>query len=596
MAEERQRQKILVAPAWPYAAGKRHLGHVVGFAVPADIFARYQRLKGNDVLMVSGTDEHGTPVMVTADRESVSPHEIAERYNKLIREDLRDLGISYDCFTRTTTQNHARVTTDFFRTLYEHGCLIEKTTLGAFSASTGNTLPDRYIEGTCPICGYTEARGDQCDNCGNQLDPTDLINPRSIIDGSTPEFRETKHLFLDLPQFADRLRPWIESKTSWRANVRNFSLSLVGNLKPRAMTRDIDWGIPVPVEGYPPETKRIYVWFDAVIGYLSAAVEWARNRGDAEAWREWWQNPDSAHAYFMGKDNIVFHTVIWPSMLLGYGEGGELGAGKGELHLPDDVVASEFLTMEGKQLSTSRAVAIYVRDVLERYDPDPVRYFLTAAGPETQDSDFSWAEFLRRNNDELLANWGNLVNRTLTNAYRNFSEVPTPGELTEEDRQTLAAIESGFGVVGRSIAESKFKQALAEAMRLSSLGNQYVDHQAPWAVIKEDRERAATILYVALRVVDSLKVLFTPFLPFSSQKLHELLGYEGWLAGPLEFREIEEDDGEKHTILTGDYSTWVGRWEPSELRAGQRLREPEPLFRKLDPEIVEEELTRLTSA
>jgi methionyl-tRNA synthetase len=569
---------------------------VVGFAVPADIFARYQRLKGNDVLMVSGTDEHGTPVMVTADREGVSPREIAERYNKLIREDLRDLGISYDCFTRTTTQNHARVTTDFFRTLYDHGCLIEKTTLGAFSASTGNTLPDRYIEGTCPICGYPEARGDQCDNCGNQLDPTDLINPRSIIDGTTPEFRETKHLFLDLPQFAERLRPWIESKTSWRANVRNFSLSLVGNLKPRAMTRDIDWGIPVPVEGYPPETKRIYVWFDAVIGYLSAAVEWARNGGDEEAWREWWQNPDSTHAYFMGKDNIVFHTVIWPSMLLGYGEGGELGAGKGDLHLPDDVVASEFLTMEGKQLSTSRAVAIYVRDVLERYDPDPVRYFLTAAGPETQDSDFSWAEFLRRNNDELLANWGNLVNRTLTNAYRNFGEVPTPGGLTEDDSQTLAAIEAGFDVVGRSIGESKFKQGLAEAMRLSSLGNQYVDHQAPWAVIKEDRERAATILYVALRVVDSLKVIFTPFLPFSSQKLHELLGYEGWLAGPLEFREIEEDGGEKHTILTGDYSNWVGRWEPSELRAGQSLREPEPLFRKLDPEIVEEELSRLTPA
>ncbi|MDP9262511.1 MAG: methionine--tRNA ligase, partial [Actinomycetota bacterium] len=456
MAEQQQKQKILVAPAWPYAAGKRHLGHVVGFAVPADIFARYQRLKGNDVLMVSGTDEHGTPVMVTADREGVSPHEIAERYNRLIREDLRDLGITYDCFTRTTTQNHARVTTDVFRTLYEHGCLIEKTTLGAFSASTGNTLPDRYIEGTCPICGYAEARGDQCDNCGNQLDPTDLINPRSIIDGTTPEFRETKHLFLDLPKFADRLRPWIESKTSWRTNVRNFSLSLVNDLKPRAMTRDIDWGVPVPVEGYPPETKRIYVWFDAVIGYLSAAVEWAHNSGDAEAWREWWQNPESTHAYFMGKDNIVFHTVIWPSMLLGYGEGGELGAGK-ELHLPDEVVASEFLTMEGKQLSTSRAVAIYVRDVLERYDPDPVRYFLTAAGPETQDSDFSWAEFLRRNNDELLANWGNLVNRTLTNAHRNFGEVPAPGELTDEDRQVLAAIESGFDTVGRLIAESKFK-------------------------------------------------------------------------------------------------------------------------------------------
>ena len=596
MSESPAKKKILVAPAWPYASGRRHLGHVVGFAVPADIFARYHRLKGDDVLMVSGTDEHGTPVMVTADREGVSPREIAERYNKLTREDLRNLGITYDNFTRTTTQNHARVTTDMFRTLYDHGCLIEKTTLGAFSPSTGNTLPDRYIEGTCPICGYTEARGDQCDNCGNQLDPTDLIEPHSIIDGSTPEFRETKHLFLDLPAFADRLRPWIESKTSWRPNVRNFSLSLVDDLKPRAMTRDIDWGIPVPVEGYPPETKRIYVWFDAVIGYLSAAVEWAQNNGTPEAWRDWWQNPDATHAYFMGKDNIVFHTVIWPSMLLGYGTGGELGAGKGELHLPDEVVASEFLTMEGKQLSTSRSIAIYVSDVLERYDPDPVRYFLTAAGPETQDSDFSWAEFLRRNNDELLANWGNLVNRTLMNAQRNFGEVPQPGELTDEDRKALATVEAGFPTVGKSIEEGKFKQALTEAMRLSSIGNQYVDYQAPWAVIKEDRERAATILFVALRIVDSLKMIFTPFLPFSSQKLHELLGYEGFIAGPLEFREIEEEGEDRHTILTGDYSGWIRRWEPSELPAGQKLREPEPLFRKLEPSIVADELARLTES
>jgi methionyl-tRNA synthetase len=596
LAEKRSKRKILVAPAWPYASGKRHLGHVVGFAVPADIYARYHRLRGDDVLMVSGTDEHGTPVMVTADREGVSPREIAERYNRLIREDLRDLGISYDTFTRTTTQNHAWVTTDFFRTLYEHGCLIEKTTLGAFSPTTGNTLPDRYIEGTCPICGYPEARGDQCDNCGNQLDPTDLINPRSIIDGSTPEFRETKHLFLDLPKFGDRLRPWIESKKSWRPNVRNFSLALVDDLKPRAMTRDIDWGVPVPVEGYPPETKRIYVWFDAVVGYFSAAVEWAQNSGTPEAWRDWWQNPDATHAYFMGKDNIVFHTVIWPSMLLGNDEGGELGAGKGPLHLPDEVIASEFLTMEGKQLSTSRSVAIYVRDVLERYDPDPVRYFLTAAGPETQDSDFSWAEFLRRNNDELLANWGNLVNRTLTNAYRQFGEVPQPGPLTEEDRRALGEIGVGFESVGGLIDEAKFKAALAEAMRLSSIGNQYFDHQAPWAVIKEDRERAATILFIALRMVDSLKTIFTPFLPFSSQRLHELLGYEGWIAGPLEFREIEEEGGERHTILTGDYVSWAGSWQPSELPSGQKLREPEPLFRKLDPGIVDEELARLTPA
>src|SRR5205823_7029516 len=275
-------------------------------------------------------------------------------------------------------------------------------------------------------------------------------------------------------------------------------------------------------------------------------------------------------AYFMGKDNIVFHTVIWPSMLLGYGEGRELGAGKGDLHLPDEVVASEFLTMEGKQLSTSRAVAIYVRDVLERYDPDPVRYFLTAAGPETQDTDFTWAEFLRRNNDELLANWGNLVNRTLTNAQRNFGEVPTPGELTAQDREALESIAAGFASVGELIEQARFRAALAEAMRLSSIGNQYVDHEAPWAAIKEDRERAATILYVALRIVDSLKLIFTPFLPFTSQKLHELLGYEGWLAGPLEFCEIEEGDASRHTILTGDYTDWVKRCEPSDLADGQK--------------------------
>src|SRR5919198_5613095 len=574
-------KNVLVAPAWPYASGPRHLGHVVGFAVPADIFARYHRLKRNRVLMVSGTDEHGTPVMVTADREGVSPREIADRYNQLIREDLRDLGISYDCFTRTTTSNHARVTTDIFRTLYDKGYLIEQTTLGAFSASTGNTLPDRYIEGTCPICGYPEARGDQCDNCGNQLDPADLINPHSVIDGTTPEFRETTHLFLDLPKFADRLRAWIESKTTWRPNVRNFSLSLVDELKPRAMTRDIDWGVPVPVDGYPEATKRIYVWFNAVIGYLSATVECAQTRGLPEAWREWWQEPDSLHAYFMGKDNIVFHTVIWPSMLLGYEKGGELGAGK-ELHLPDDVVASEFLTMEGKQLSTSRAIAIYVRDVLERYDPDPVRYFLTAAGPETQDSDFSWAEFLRRNNDELLANWGNLVNRTLTNAYRNFGAVPALGELTDADRAVLDGVAAGFDSVGALIEQARFRAAIAEAMRVSTLANQYVAEQAPWAVIKDDRDRAGAILFVALRCVDSLKVLLTPFLPFTCQTLHELLGYDGYLAGPLEFREIAEDDDRTHEILTGDYSGWVGRWEPSELPAGQRLREPRPLFRKLD--------------
>src|SRR3954463_16580797 len=295
-------RKILVAPAWPYAAGHRHLGHVAGFGVPSDVFARYHRLRGNDVLMVSGTDEHGTPVMVIADDEGLSPREAADKYNELTRNDLRSLGISYDLFTRTTTGNHARVVRDLFRTLHEHGFIFEQTMLGAFSTRTGNTLPDRYIEGTCPICGFTRARGDQCDNCGNQLDPIDLIDPRSKIDGTTPEFRETSHLFLDLPAFGDRLIEWIESKDDWRPNVRNFSLELAREIKPRPITRDLDWGVRVPVPGYEEDpNKRIYVWIDAVVGYLSAAVECAEFRGAPDSWRDWWQDPEARHVYFMGK-------------------------------------------------------------------------------------------------------------------------------------------------------------------------------------------------------------------------------------------------------------------------------------------------------
>jgi methionyl-tRNA synthetase len=561
--------------------------------VPSDIFARYHRLKGNDVLMVSGTDEHGTPVMVSADRAGVSPRELADRNNALILDDYVRLGLSFDTFTRTTTRNHYEVTQDVFRTLYERGYLVERTTLGAFSPATGRTLPDRYIEGTCPICGYPDARGDQCDNCGNQLDPVDLGDPRSIIDGSTPEFRETTHLFLDLPAFSSRLEAWLAAKTHWRPNVRNFALALVRDLKPRAMTRDIDWGVPVPVPGYPEETKRIYVWFDAVIGYLSASVEWARNRGTPDAWREWWQDADSRHFYFMGKDNIVFHAVIWPAMLLGYGSGGTVGAGKGDLQLPDNVVSSEYLTMEGKKASTSRNLAIWVGDFLSRYDPDPLRYYLAAAGPETQDTDFTWDEFVRRNNDELLANWGNLVNRTLVNAHRTFGEVPSPGELTDDDRRLLDAVAGGFDSIGTLIEQVRFKAAIAEAMRISSLANQYVADQAPWALVKADRDRGATVLYVALRCVDSLKTLLAPFLPFTSQVVHELLGHDGYLAGPLEIRTESEADGSTHRVLTGDYATWVGSWAPSELAPGQALLEPRPLFRKLPPETAAEELARL---
>src|SRR5919109_647060 len=433
-----QPQRILVAPAWPYANGPRHIGHLAGFGVPADVFARYQRLRGNRVLMVSGTDEHGTPIMVAADNEGRSYRETADHYSGVIREDLRDLGLTYDVFTRTTTPNHHRVVRDVFRTLYDKGFIVERSMQVAFSQSSGNTLPDRYIEGTCPYCGFESARGDQCDNCGRQLDPIELINPRSLIDGQPPIFRETNHLFLDLPAFADKLRDWISRQQHWRPNVRRFSLNLLDDLRPRPVTRDLDWGVRIPVPGYDEdERKRVYVWFDAVIGYLSASIEWAAMTGEPDAWREWWQNPDSLHSYFMGKDNVTFHTVIWPSILLGYGSGGEFGAGRGELVPPYDIVSSEYLTMEGKRFSTSRNVVIYVRDVLSRYDADAVRFVLTIAGPETQDTDFTWAEFARRNNDELVATWGNLVYRTLTNAYRNFGEVPEAGELSAADQALL---------------------------------------------------------------------------------------------------------------------------------------------------------------
>jgi methionyl-tRNA synthetase len=588
-------ERVLVAVAWPYANGPRHIGHVAGFGVPSDVFARYHRLKGNDVLMVSGTDEHGTPIMVAADREDVTPQELVDRNNEVIREDLRRLGLSYDLFTRTTTANHHGVVRDVFRTLYERGFLVERTMHGAFSAATGRTLPDRYIEGTCPICGFPDARGDQCDNCGNQLDPQDLIDPRSKVDGEPPVFRETSHLFLDLPAFREQLRTWIETQSHWRPNVRRFSLQLLDELRPRPVTRDLDWGVRVPVAGYDErEDKRIYVWIDAVVGYLSASVEWAALTGDADAWRLWWQDPGARHFYFMGKDNIVFHSVIWPAQLLGYGDGGELGAGAGRLVLPYDVVSSEFLTMEGKQFSTSRNVVIHVGDFLDRYGPDSLRYYLTAAGPETHDTDFTWAEFVRRNNDELVANWGNLVNRTLQSAHRNFGCVPTPGQLTQPDRAVLAAVEAGFGTVGADIERARFRAALAEAMALAARVNRYVSAEAPWAALGTDPARASTILYVALRCIDSLKVLFTPFLPHSSQRLHELLGHDGWIAGPLEPREVVEPGGLGHVVLTGDYASWIGRWEPSSLTPGQQLREPAPLFVKLDPaKVVAAEIERM---
>src|SRR5262249_1922365 len=443
---------VLTAVAWPYASGPRHIGHVAGFGVPSDIFARYHRMAGSNVLMVSGTDEHGTPILVAADREGRTPQETADHYNLMIAEDLRTLGLTYDLFTRTAARPHYDVAQATFLGLLKTGYIFPQHTLGAISPSTGRTLPDRYIEGTCPICGYDAARGDQCDNCGNQLDPTDLIDPHSRINGETPKFVESEHYFLDLAAFTESLATWLRSRTNWRPNVVKFSLNLLGDVRAGAITRDLDWGVPVPLDGWRDRPdKRIYVWFDAVIGYLSASIEWAQRSGEPDAWRAWWQQPGAEAHYFMGKDNIVFHSEIWPAMLLGYSGKGDRGGepgGYGALNLPYEVVSSEFLTMEAQKFSASRGVGILVRDFLSRYDPDALRYYLSVAGPETQDTDFTWAEFLRRNNDELVAGWGNLVNRSISLAARNLGAIPGASGLTDADAGLLASSAAAFDTVG----------------------------------------------------------------------------------------------------------------------------------------------------
>ena len=589
---------ILTAPAWPYANGPRHIGHVSGFGLPSDMFSRYQRMAGNRVLMVSGTDEHGTPIQVAADAEGLTARQLADRYNRIIAEDLRSLGLSYDLFTRTTTGNHYAVVQEIFLGLLKNGYIFPQTTLGAISPSTGRTLPDRYIEGTCPICGYEHARGDQCDNCGNQLDPVDLINPRSKINGETPKFVETEQYFLDLPAFTEVLGKWLQSKQGqWRPNVLNFSLNLLDELRPRAITRDLDWGVPVPLDGWRDRPdKRIYVWFDAVIGYLSASIEWARRYGtDPDEWRAWWQSADAESYYFMGKDNIVFHSEIWPAMLFGYsGVGAKDGApgALGALNVPTEVVSSEYLTMEGRKFSSSRAVVIYVRDFLARYDVDALRYYVAVAGPENQDTDFTWSEFLRRNNDELVATWGNLVNRSVSFAARNIGSIPEPGHLTEVDRNILERSQQAFGQVGASLARSRFKAGVNEAMRAVAEANKYMSDQAPWKLRESDPERMRTVLHVVLQLVSDAKTLLTPFLPESSGKVYRMLGGEDEWSGTPRIEEVDEDGGPPYPVITGDYDT-AARWESQPVKPGTPLATPVPLFTKLDPSIVAEELARL---
>jgi len=549
-------ERIFIGVAWPYANGPLHLGQIAGAYLPADIFARYHRIKGNEVLMVSGSDQHGTPVTLRAEKEGKSPEEVVSRYHQGFLDCWEKLGISFDLFTTTGTLNHAQVVHDLFLTLLDKGYIYKDKMVLPYCSNCRRFLPDRYVEGTCPYCHHPKARGDQCDECGKPLNPADLIDLSCGICGEAPEIRESEHFFLRLSSFSEQLKPWVQEQSHWRQNVFNFTLSyLAEGLRDRAITRDIDWGVSVPVPGF--DEKRVYVWFEAVIGYLSASKEWAESCGDSERWRGFWQG-DVKSYYFIGKDNIIFHTVIWPAILLGYGD----------LNLPYDVPANEFLTLKGKQLSTSRNWAVWLPDYLERYDPDPLRYQLSIGMPETSDADFSWQEFVRRNNDELVATYGNLVHRVLTITYRNFDgRVPAAGDVDADSETLLSKAEATLNKVDDLLYGCHFREAMREAMALAQEANRYLDAKAPWKTIKEDRDSAATALSTALGVICCLKTVLYPFLPFSSGKLHRLLGFEGTVEG--------------------------GDWSISAPQTGQKLASPEPLFTKLDDEIVDEENNRL---
>ncbi len=590
-------ETVLVAVAWPYANAEIHVGNLTGSYLPADIFARYQRLRGRKVLMVSGSDSHGTPITVRADAEGKTPYQVYQEYHHGFIELYQKLGLTYDLFTSTHTTNHFDVSQKVFTALKENGFLYPASDMQWFAPSQNRFLPDRYVEGTCYLCGYENARSDQCDKCGNLLDPAQLIHPHSRIDGSTPELRQTEHYYLDLGKLQEQVTSFLRERESyWRPTVLRPSLGqiLAEGLHGRPITRDLDWGIPVPLEGW--QGKCMYVWFEAVIGYLSASIEWSQITGQPDAWREWWHSPTARTYYFIGKDNIPFHAIIWPAELMGMNTGfdEQMGITPAEpLNLPFDVPANEFMNMEGQKISGSRNWGVWANDFLSRYDPDALRYYLTVNMPENRDTDWAWEDFFKRNNDELVATWGNLANRVLAFNYRTFDgQVPEPGELTALDKSLLEQVEAGFQTVAQEMEAVHLRAALGETMRLASEVNKYLDQTAPWTAIKTDRAAAARAVYVALRAIDSIKILIAPFLPFSSEKLHTYLGYSAPLFGTQSTETITDSVAE-HTVMRYHGETATGHWQPSHLPAGQPLNQPGPLFKKLDVKIIEEERARL---
>ncbi len=559
-------KRYTITAALPYTNGPVHIGHLAGVYVPADIYARFQRIQGKDVAFVCGSDEHGVPITIKAKKEGITPQEVVDKYHSIIKQSFQDFGITFDNYSRTSAKVHHKTASEFFKKLYEDGKFIEQTTEQFYDKEANQFLADRFILGTCPKCGFEESYGDQCENCGTSHNATDLINPKSSITGNTPSLKETKHWFLPLDQYEPWLKEWIVEghKKDWKSNVYGQCKSWIDDgLRPRAVTRDLDWGIPVPVEG--ADGKVLYVWFDAPIGYISATKEWAEKEG--KDWEPYWKDKETKLLHFIGKDNIVFHCIIFPSML----------KAEGSYILPNNVPANEFLNLEGNKISTSKNWAVWLHEYLEEFpnQQDVLRYVLTANAPETKDNDFTWADFQARNNNELVAVFGNFINRVvvLTNKYYD-GIVPTPSEFSETDVVTLKTLQDSPALIEESLERYRFREAQGRMMNVARLGNKYLADEEPWKTFKTDEERTKTVLFVSLQIASALAVLCEPFLPFTSEKLKSILCHS-----ELDSESTWKDVSTKETLLPTTHQIGKG----------------ELLFSKIEDEQMQNQLDKLAA-
>ena len=565
-------KRYTITAALPYTNGPIHIGHLAGVYVPSDIYARFMRMQGKDVAFVCGSDEHGVPITIKAKKEGVTPQDVVDKYNGIIKSSFEDFGISFDNYSRTSAEVHHKTASEFFKKLYEDGKFTEETTQQLYDEEAGQFLADRFVVGTCPKCGYEESYGDQCEKCGTSHNATDLLNPKSAITGATPSLRETKHWFLPLDQYEAWLKEWILEghKRDWKPNVYGQVKSWIDDgLRPRAVTRDLDWGIPVPVAG--AEGKVLYVWFDAPIGYISSTKEWAEKTG--KDWEPYWKDKDTKLVHFIGKDNIVFHCIIFPAML----------KAEGSYILPENVPANEFLNLEGNKLSTSKNWAVWLHEYLEDFpgQQDVLRYALTANAPETKDNDFTWKDFQARNNNELVAIFGNFINRVvvLTNKYYH-GNVPAPGAFSEVDEQVLAELKAYPAVIASSIERYRFREAQGELMNVARLGNKYLADEEPWKLIKTDEERVKTIMYVALQIASALATLSEPFLPFTAEKLKRMLNH-GKASSEATVEVNRQDEWQEIKTRT------------ELLPAGHQIGKAELLFSKIEDEQIQKQLDKL---